>query len=263
MQLARLTADVNVGDNYDMNPDQEAGSVYGQRNSNDQFRLDGIETTELTGNRDRLAPNPDAIEEFTVIKGLYPAEYGGVAGATINVAVRSGTNQFHGTAFEFLRNSDMDARNFFDTTGKAPDLKQNQFGGVIGGPLRKNKTFFFFSYDGLRKVDASVSTTVVPTAAQIAGDLSSLGKTIIDPSSLAPFPNNVIPATRINGISKALAAFWPAPNNPSVPSRDYISSSDEQVGPTSISGGWTTAFRAEIRLFSVTPLPNRTTIKRR
>ena len=237
MQLTRLTASVNTGDGYNITSgsvgtvikDQATGSVYGQRNSNNTFRLDGIQVTELTGNRARLEPSMDAVEEFTLIKGIYPAEFGGVAGSTVNVAIKSGTNSLHGTAFEFLRNDKLDTRNMFDTTGKAPNLRRNQFGGVLGGPVRKDKTFFFFSYDGTRLRQANVSTNRIPTPAQLSGDLSSLGKTIIDPLSGVPFPGAIIPANRIDPLSKNMAPFWPSPNNPADPARNYISSFSEAV----------------------------------
>jgi len=237
MQLTRLTASVNTGDGYNITSgsvgtvikDQATGSVYGQRNSNNTFRLDGIQVTELTGNRARLEPSMDAVEEFTLIKGIYPAEFGGVSGSTVNVAIKSGTNVLHATAFEFLRNDKLDTRNFFDTTGRAPNLRRNQFGGVVGGPVRKNITFFFISYDGTRLRQANVSTNRIPNAAQLNGDLSSLGKTITDPLSGVPFPGAVIPANRISPLSKAIAPFWPTPNNPGDPSRNYISAFSEAV----------------------------------
>ncbi|MPY89614.1 MAG: TonB-dependent receptor plug domain-containing protein [Luteitalea sp.] len=234
LQLARLNAGVNTGDGYNVTiggftGDSAPGSVYGQRNSNNNFLLDGIQTTEFTGNRARLTPNIDAIQEFTLIKGIYPAEFGGVAGGTINAAVRSGTNELHGTLFEFLRDDTLDARNFFDTTGKAAPLKRNQFGATFGGPIARDRTFFFGSYDGLRLRQSAVSTTRVPTPEQIAGDLSSLGTTIRDPVTGQPFPGNVIPSSRIDPLSRALAAFWPAPNNPADPVRNYISSSERRI----------------------------------
>jgi hypothetical protein len=238
MQLTRLTASVNTGDGYNITSgsvgtvikDQATGSVYGQRNSNNTFRLDGIQVTELTGNRARLEPSMDAVEEFSLIKGIYPAEFGGVAGSIVNVAVKSGTNALHGTAFEFLRNDKLDTRNLFDTTGRAPNLRRNQFGGVIGGPVKKDKTFFFISYDGTRLRQANISTNRIPTAAQLSGDLSSLGKPILDPfNGNTPFAGGIIPAARVNPLAKVIGGFWPAPNNPGDPNRNYISAFSEAV----------------------------------
>ncbi|MFN7919538.1 MAG: carboxypeptidase regulatory-like domain-containing protein [Bryobacteraceae bacterium] len=238
MQLTRLTASVNTGDGYNITSgsvgtvikDQATGSVYGQRNSNNAFRLDGIQVGELTGNRARLLPSMDSVAEFTLIKGIYPAEFGGVSGSTVNVAVKTGTNALHGTAFEFVRNDKLDTRNLFDTTGRAPNLRRNQFGGVLGGPVRRDKTFFFVSYDGTRLRQANTSTNRIPTAAQLGGDLSTLGKPIVDPfAARAPFPGAVIPASRIHPLSKTIGTFWPAQNNPGDPSRNYISAFSEAV----------------------------------
>jgi outer membrane receptor protein involved in Fe transport len=249
IQLTRLMSSVNAGDATGALLNRSAGSVYGQRNSNNQFRLDGIEVTELTSNQSRLAPNIDAIQEFTVIKGIFPAEYGKVAGGTINVAVRSGTNEFHGTAFEFLRNDELNARNLFDTSGQPASLRQNQFGGVFGGPVRKNKTFFFGSYDGNQERRASVSTVRVPTAAQIAGNLSDLGAAIRDPITSLPFTGNIIPASRIHRISKALATFWPAPNNPGDPARNYVSAGSSAVGANQYLGRFDHSLSGRDQLF--------------
>jgi hypothetical protein len=238
MQLTRLTAAVNTGDGYSITSgsvgtvvkDQTAGSIYGQRNSNNQFRLDGIQTVEMTGNRARLTPNMDAIEEFTLIKGIFPAEFGGVAGGTVNVAVKSGTNTLHGTLFEFLRNDKLDTRNFFDTTGRAPNLRRNQFGGVLGGPIKKDRTFYFVSFDALRLRQASTSTNRIPTPAMLGGDLSSLGKTINDPlNGNTPFAGALIPSARIHPLAKALGALYPAPNNPGDPNRNWIAAFSEAV----------------------------------
>src|SRR5581483_3738359 len=93
----------------------------------------------------------EAVQEFTVLTGNYSAAYGKRSGGMINTATRSGTNQFHGSAFEFLRNDNLDARNFFDTTPDPPEFRRNQFGGALGGPIRKDHTFFFGTYEALRE----------------------------------------------------------------------------------------------------------------
>ena len=141
----------------------------------------------------------------------YSAEFGRAAGANINVVTRSGTNQYHGGVYEFLRNDNLDARNFFDT-GELPEFKQNQFGGTFGGPLKKDRTFFFGSYEGLRSNRGLTIAAIVPTDAQRAGDVSTGGPifdpltTRTDPSTgkiiRDPFPNNVIPANRISPQAK-------------------------------------------------------------
>ena len=143
------------------------------------------------------------------------------AGAQINVVTRTGTNQFHGSAFEYLRNSELDAASFFSKAGgitTKPPFKQNQFGATLGGAILKNSTFFFFSYEGTRIRQALTRTSTVPSAAMRAGDFSGLA-TIYDPLNVVdglrrPFPGNGIPDSRISAASRALQAYVPLPNAP-------------------------------------------------
>ncbi|MDZ4796944.1 MAG: carboxypeptidase regulatory-like domain-containing protein [Bryobacteraceae bacterium] len=220
LQIARLGASANAGDGSN-GSGQVIGSVNGQRNASNQVRIDGIEVTEFSDNGLRLSPSVDAIQEFAVQKGIYPAEFGKVSGGTVNVAIKGGTNDFHGAGYNFLRNSAMDARNFFDRTGRTAPLRYNQFGGVLGGPVKRNKLFFFGSYEGIRERRAVSGTARVPNAAQRAGDLSGLGKVIVDPLTRVPFAGNRIPTNRIHRISAGLAELWPEPNNPGDPLRNY------------------------------------------
>ena len=142
------------------------------------------------------------------------------------MASKRGSNEFHATLFEFLRNDALDARNFFSAT--VDPLKRNQFGFVASGPVflpklynGKNKLFWMFAYEGTRRRQAVTSTTLVPTLKERAGDFSGLPVTIVDPITKIPFPGNVIPANRINPVGAALANLYPVPNN-SDPSRNYI-----------------------------------------
>ena len=133
------------------------------------------------------------MEEFSVQTNAYSAEFGRGAGGVVNLVTKSGTNQFHGTAFEFLRNGDLDARNFFGTT---PDvLKRNQFGGTFGGPIRKDKLFFFGTYQGTRLANlVEGNSATVFTPAERNGDFSSVSRQLVNPySGNAPFLNNQIP----------------------------------------------------------------------
>ena len=131
----------------------------------------------------------------------------------VNVTTKGGTNQFHGQAFEFVRNGDFDARNFFAI---APEgLKRNQFGGAVGGPIKKDRIWFFANYEGLRQLDAFASNAYTPTTAIFGGDFTQAGQTIYDPNTYStdtgkrsPFPNNVIPTNRINSISQALLKYY-------------------------------------------------------
>ena len=171
-----------------------------------------------------MAPNIDALSEFKVQSQSDQAEFGGVTGGVINVITKSGTNQYHGTAYEFLRNDALDARGFF--TAKKPPLRQNQFGATLGGPVLKDRTFFFFSYEGYRQVNPTSALTNVPTPAQFSGDFSGLGRAIFNPFSTRvdptnssrylrdPFPGNIIPPSLLNPSTEVWAkAVIPAPIN--------------------------------------------------
>src|SRR6266436_2345935 len=136
--------------------DQNAGnqSVNGQRESANGFMVNGANVQEGRNNGTGILPNLDSIAEFRIITNNFDAEYGNYSGSQINVATKSGTNGFHGSAFEFLRNTDFDARNFFNpaSVGAKGDLKQNQFGGTVGGPIKHDKLFFFADYQGWRRI---------------------------------------------------------------------------------------------------------------
>jgi len=152
-------------------------SVNGAREQSNNFLLDGVDNNDPYINQYVALPSIDAIQEFKVQSSDYSAEFGHAGGAQINVILKSGTNQFHGTLFEFFRNRQMDAKNYFDlpsctansvpgTCGEIPRFDRNQFGGTLGGPLRKDKTFFFLSYEGLRLRQATTREATVPTTAQ-------------------------------------------------------------------------------------------------
>ena len=152
-------------------------SVNGAREQSNNFLLDGVDNNDPYINQYVALPSIDAIEEFKVQSSDYSAEYGHAGGAQINVILKSGTNQFHGTLFEYFRNRWMDAKNYFDlpgctpnsvpgTCGSIPRFDRNQFGGTLGGPLRKDKTFFFVSYEGLRRRQANTREATVPTSGQ-------------------------------------------------------------------------------------------------
>lgn len=151
-------------------------SVNGQREDANSFLVNGGYVEETNYNGALIVPTLDSIQEFRLLTNSFDAEYGHFSGAIVNAVTKSGTNQFHGTAFEFLRNQDLDARNFFDTTKGA--FRQNQFGGVLGGPIWKNRLFFFGDYQGTRQA-VGVQTGVVPTPslAERNGDFSDVGTT--------------------------------------------------------------------------------------
>ena len=154
-------------DTNNRNPsgDLNAGnqSVNGQRESANGFMVNGANVIEGRNNGTAIVPNLDSIEEFRIITNNFDAEYGNYSGSQINVATKAGTNTFHGSAFEFLRNTAFDARNFFDPVGTIGDFKQNQFGGTGGGPIRRDKLFFFGDYQGTRQIRGKTVTTNVPS----------------------------------------------------------------------------------------------------
>lgn len=203
-------------------------SVAGMRNNFNRFTLDGVENTDPNFNSYVIFPSAEALQEFKVQTGVYPAEFG--RGATqINVSTKSGTNQFHGSAYEFLRNKALDARPY-DFLGRPQNknpFKWNQFGFTLSGPVvipkifnGRNKLFFMSNYEWFRqRLNAISGAFTLPTAANRAGDFNGLGISIFDPltrgannSSANPFPNNVIPTSRIHPTSTKLLEFYPTPN---------------------------------------------------
>jgi hypothetical protein len=210
--------------------DNRGIAVNGLRATQNNFQLDGAIYTNRFFDSVPTMPSPDALQEFTIQSSNYSAEHGG-AGALIQLSTRSGNNSLHGSAFEFLRNTDLNARNFFSLV--KPPFKLNQFGGTVGGPIIKNKTFFFFSAQDLqqRSAPSTVSLTV-PSAAQRNGDFSSLlPKTVItDPANNnTPFPNNVIPSARLDAVAlKVENAYLPLPNS----GNQYVTVQNKNVDDT-------------------------------
>jgi hypothetical protein len=222
----------------DMNPlywrpgQRSAVSIGGNRPNANYFLLDGTTDTDPTFNTLNLSPSPDAVQEFKVQTGSYSAEMGGAGGGQINIVTRAGSNQFHGTAYEFLRNGSLDAHTFNDMGSKF--LVQNNFGASLGGPIIHNKTFFFVNYEGLRLSKADTMIDTVPTEMEAMGDFSMSGVTIYNPFSSHPnpkydptkpisptnsqiirdqFPGNIIPSKMINPAAALfLQKFVPRPN---------------------------------------------------
>lgn len=189
--------------------------INGGRSSQTVYMVDGVNTAEQFSSGTTIVPSPDAIQEFKVQTNVMSAEYSQEP-AAISVALKSGTNQLHGGVFEFLRNDKLDARNFFALSKGA--LRYNQFGGLLGGPVIKNRTFFFMDYQGARILRANTHNTVAATPAQRTGDFSA-EKTIKDPLTGQPFPGNLIPADRMASASTFFLKFLPPPNSGA---RNYI-----------------------------------------
>ncbi|MCW5977632.1 MAG: TonB-dependent receptor [Bryobacteraceae bacterium] len=199
-------------------------SVAGGRARNQNFTLDGGNATNASGLTRvmQMTSLPmDAMQEFRVISNNYSAEHGHSAGGVISLTTRSGTNDLHGSVFEFLRNSVLDGRNFF--ARERPPLRLHQFGFAVGGPIRKDKTHFFTSWERTQQVSSVTPLQTVPSLEQRAGDFSGLRNAagnpipIYDPettvgASRLPFPGNVIPAARFDPVSAAALRYWPEPN---------------------------------------------------
>ena len=203
--------------------------VNGNRAQANNFRLDGMDANNTQDNGIGFSPNVDAIGEFKLITTNAPAEYGNSMGAIINTSLKSGTNQYHGSLFEFVRNDHMDANTWFGnaTAQPRPQFSQNVFGGTVGGPIQKNRLFFFADYQGTRRARGLTGSvrTVVPTAWR-TGNMSSQTKRLFNPFSQVdngngtvtrdPFVNNQIPQSLISPVARNLFAdtsIYPLPLN--------------------------------------------------
>jgi hypothetical protein len=211
-------------------------SVAGMRNNYNRFTLDGVENTDPNFNTYVIFPSAEALQEFKVQTGVYPAEFG--RGATqINVSTKSGTNKYHGALYEFLRNDKLDAKNYrFSGPERVKDpFKWNQFGFTLAGPVvipklfdGRNKLFFMSNYEWFRQRRNVIGNYTLPSQSFRDGNFSALANGgVFDPATRAQvtengvtytrgtnFPNNTIPSTRFNPVSRALLAYYPAPNNP-------------------------------------------------
>ncbi len=231
LQLVSLTPNVTTlsppagqaGGRQGGNRADQSISVAGQRTMFNYFTLDGVDNTDPNFNTYMVLPSIDAIQEFKVQTGVYPAEFGHNA-TQINVLTKSGGNLYHGAAYEFLRNEVLDANPYSFTTRAQQQnpFKWNQYGFELQGPVRipklfdgRDKLFFMANYEAFRQRQNFQGVFTVPTAAQFAGDFSGIGNTIYDYQTGAPFPNNRIPATRFDPISVKFLPYYAAANVPS------------------------------------------------
>jgi len=215
-------------------PGQRAAlTISGNRPNANYYLLDGSTNTDPTFNTPNFMPSPDAVQEFKVQTGSYSAEMGGAGGGQINIVTRTGSNEFHGTVYNFTRNDALDARTFNEMEG-AKHLVRNNFGGSLGGPIVRNKLFFFANYEGLRHTRSITQILTVPTEMEVMGDFSMSGTTIYNPFTTRPnpdfdptkpvgpnnpqvirdpFPNNVIPPELIDPTAALfLQKYVPRPN---------------------------------------------------
>jgi hypothetical protein len=181
-------------------------NVNGSRDNQTNYSLDGANFLDQYYNVNVPFPFPDALQEFSVQTDNYSARYGENAGGVVNVVTKSGTNKFHGDLFEFVRNPLFDARPYF---AKIRDqLRLNQFGGTVGGPILHNRTFFFFGYQGETYRDVTTASAFVPTTAELHGDFSAISKPIINPATGTAYPGNQIPTTSFDPAAMAIATRY-------------------------------------------------------
>jgi hypothetical protein len=171
--------------------------------------MDGADITEYEQGGTNVQPNVDALAEFKVFSANMPAEYGHTPNV-VSVTMKSGTNGFHGTAYEFLRNDIIDAHNYFATTSKNV-LKRNQFGGTLGGPIKRDKVFFFTDIEAMRQTQGITFSDIVPSLAMRTGNFSASSKPIKDPQNGKQFPGNIIPQNRISPQATYFMNFLPTP----------------------------------------------------
>jgi len=185
----------------------------GGREEANNFLLDGVDNNDSDVRRYTLEPSVDSIQEFKIATNSYSAEYGSASAGQVNIITRGGSNEFHGTVYDYLRNRDLDARNFFGASDK-PEYIRNQFGAALGGPVIRNSTFFYGIFEGLREDQGQTQLGTVPTAGVRSGDLSSLGVTVSNPFTGAPFPGAVIPPSLISPHAAQYLTLFPLPNLP-------------------------------------------------
>jgi hypothetical protein len=210
---SRLSTQGNVGLNSS-----------GAREASNNFLLEGVDNNDLFLNRLVVNPSLDAIEEVSLLQNTYDAEFGRSAGAQVNVVLKSGTRTLHGSAYEFFRDSALDARNPLEPRDEPEAmLSRHQFGGTIGGPIGRLPSFYFVNVEAVRAREAETRLAHVPTNAERDGDFSRSGVTVIDPFTGLPFPGNIVPPARFNDAGVATTALYPLPNR-SDPAANFVSS---------------------------------------
>jgi hypothetical protein len=220
-------------------------SVNGANADMNSFTVDGIENNAPLANNQAVNPTIDSIQEFSIESSISPAEYGRAA-AQISVPTKSGTTQWHGGLYEFLRNDIFDAKNYFEPGDKL-QLRQNIFGGTFGGPIKKNRSFFFFSYDATRTRTSSPGFAIIPPAAFMQGDFSSVPEQLTDGFG-NPLPGNQVPASSIHPTAAALLAFYPQPNF-SDPVFNYFNPIGDKVDSSQWSLRFDHSFSDKDRIF--------------
>jgi hypothetical protein len=242
LELARLTAGTTAA--RGSRPEGEGVfSAGGQHGYQVQVNIDGVDNSltysggPIGFEAQAVKPSVDAVGEFRVVTNNLSAEYGNRMGGQVFVNIKSGTNQIHGSVFEFLRNSSLDGTNFFANRSgsRKPPYRQNQFGGTIGGPIRKDKTFFFGSFEGTRTRLGRSFTSTVPVAEIRNGDFNRV-RPVFDPATTVgtpasftrqPFPGNVVPRNRWDPLAPKLLDLYPLPTDPSRITNNFFFSPSE------------------------------------
>jgi hypothetical protein len=236
----------------------EAAPIYtiaGGRAVNQMTLLDGGSVQNMTLGVPQQLVNPpaEALQEFKISASNHSAEFGRAGSGLVLMTTRSGTNEYHGAGYWFVRNDKLDARNFF-AREKGP-LKYNIFGASIGGPIKKDRSFFFFNYEGTRRRTGQVfAGNAVPHPENIRGDFSARTDVrVLDPTTGVQFPNNIIPASRVSPLASKLLAYYPAPNGPGdnsrAPANNYVGAGSDALDQESFIGRWDHTLNESHRLF--------------
>jgi len=239
VQLASLAAGVSPRQNLQRGATQygtrnEYVQVEGGRDGSTNYVIDGVYVRSLRFNNLSLQPSIDTVQEFTVLRNSFSTEYA-QGQAVVSAVTKSGTNTVHGSAYEYLRNDKMDARNFF--AAQKPAFRRNQFGGTLGGPVIHDKFFVFGGYEGLRTTQGLPFLAAVPNPALLTGDFSSVATVIRDPATGQPFPGSQIPQTRFSNFAKVLV--------PTIPTPDATGANNYRIIKSFLDNSDTVTFRAD------------------
>ena len=260
VQLVQIVPGANAGPGNGLTsggrPDDRRAtasfSVNGQDDTLNNYIIDGADDNERIIGTIGVRPNVEGIQEITVQTNSYSVEAGRTAGGVVNITTKSGTNHFHGSVYEYFRNDILDTRNVLQTTGRPPELRQNQFGGSIGGPIIKDKTFFFADYEGFRQVNGLTYTSTVPVLAEY-NDINSIGAGNNPQALIAQSTDGVAgycatKANCIDPISLNYLKLFPAPNAAGL-TNNYIASPNRTQFSNTIDAKIDHSFNANNHLF--------------
>jgi len=245
-----LTNSLATGNRPDDRRQTSAVSINGAMDNQNNHLIDGIDNNERSIGTVGVKPSIDAIAEVKVQTSMYTAEVGRTFGGVVNIITKSGGNAFHGSGFEFFRNDRFDARNFFATSIPKPKLGQNQYGGSLGGPLIRNKTFFFADFERFDVTQGVTAVVTVPTAKMRAGDFSELSTVIYDPTTTprTPFAGNIISSGRLEPVALKYLSLYPLPTSAGL-ANNYTGVRDRTQVNSTTDARVDHIFNAQNRLF--------------